>query len=88
MINGQENYQFLNITSEITININNLTIQNCKATDGGAIYNNGTLNITNTNFNNNYVYGDEEDINNGGAISKYVTLYLINTNFNNNKAIG
>ena len=52
-INGNQQYQFLNITSVTTTNINNITITNCTAPSGGAIYNQGHLTITNSTLTHN-----------------------------------
>ena len=57
-INGSNQYRFLDIQTGTTVNINNLTITNCHSDgDGGAIYNNGTLNIYNSNLTQNTATG-------------------------------
>ncbi|WP_169805805.1 right-handed parallel beta-helix repeat-containing protein [Methanobrevibacter curvatus] len=48
---------------------------------GGAIYNEGTLNIANCTFKNNFV------LSNGGAIYNFGNCNIINSNFINNTAL-
>ena len=83
-INGNNQYQFLIIPSETTININNITITNCNATDGGAIYNKGeSLTITNSILINNSA------TNYGGAIyNNNTTMILTNNTFTHNSVTG
>ena len=84
IINGTNTGNIFYIPSGMNIYINNLTILNGKngiSGDGGAIYNQGTLSVTNTTFNNNTV------TNEGGAIYNSATLNLTNITFNNNTAI-
>ena len=78
-INGNKKYQFLDIPSGSTVNIKNLKITNCKAKDGGAIYNKGNLTITQSTLNNNQA----EDY--GGAIYNKGKLIISDSKFNNNK---
>jgi len=81
-INGNNTYQFLNITSG-TITINNIKIINCNSTKGGAIYNNGSnLGIKNSLFNNNTARQ-------GGSIYSYNgNLTITFSYFKNNTASG
>ena len=82
-IDGSDRYHFLNIKSGQRVLINNLTITNCyNSYLGGAIFNEGILSFTNTNFINNTV-----DLH-GGAIQNYNTgiMTITNTNFINNTA--
>ena len=74
------------INSDLTVNLYNLTIQNCLVTEvgdnGGAIYNNGTnLNVNNCKFtNNNVVVGNGGAIyNNGGNLTITSTTFTSNT---------
>jgi len=82
-INGNNTYQFIKIISG-TITINNIQIINCFNENGGAIYNNGTLTITNTTLNNNTA--DYKRYGHGGAIYNKAKLTIINTTLNNNIA--
>ena len=85
-ISGDKQYRFLYIINQM-VNINNITITNCHAQDrGGAIYNNGTLNITDSNFNNNTATGQVDG--RGGAIHNNGTLTITDTNFTQNTATG
>ncbi|RAP54411.1 MAG: hypothetical protein BZ137_02380, partial [Methanosphaera sp. rholeuAM130] len=52
-INGSNQHQFLNIDKGCTVTINNLTITNCYAQEGGAIHNSGTLTIKQSNLTHN-----------------------------------
>ena len=87
IINGQNKTQFLLINPGYTVNIENLKVQNCMIPwevagdyyDGGAICNNGTLNIKNSEFKNNE--GD------GGAICNYGKIIIQKTNITNNIGI-
>jgi hypothetical protein len=77
-INGNGTQQFLTINSEQTVTINNLTITNCNASTGGAIYNDGgTLNINNSNLTQN-------NANLGGAILNRGNLTITNSNLEYN----
>ena len=81
-INGDNQYQFLTINSGQTVIINNLTITNCKAAEGGAIHNiGGTVTITNSNLTeNNGTWG--------GAIHnyQYATMTINNSTLTYNNA--
>ena len=59
--------------------ITNTKLIHNRADYGGAICNEGTLNITDSTFSNNTAYY-------GGAIRNYGSLTLTNTTFNNNTA--
>jgi uncharacterized repeat protein (TIGR01451 family) len=61
-IDGQNIGQIFIINSGVTANIQNLILKNGLGTLGGAIYNNGTLTVRNTVFQNNRA------TQNGGAI--------------------
>ena len=80
-INGNNQYQFLEINSDSTVTIKNIKIINCYSSSGGAIYNNaGTLNITNSTLNNNTAAYGGAIYNNAG------TLNITNSTLNNNTA--
>ena len=76
-IDGNNKYQFLNISSADTVRINNINIINCNATWGGAKYNQGdtTLIISNSTFKNNHADND------GGAIYFEADIYEIKVTF-------
>ncbi|RAP51931.1 MAG: hypothetical protein BZ138_04060 [Methanosphaera sp. rholeuAM270] len=70
IIDGQHSNQFIIINHECNLTLNNLTIQNCVAENGGAIHQRGgNLNINNSQFISNVAFM-------GGAI------YYNNTNEN------
>ena len=83
IIDGQNKTRFIDIGSGFTLNIENLKIQNCQPTEedigdlGGAsfgsIENNGTLNIKNSEFKNNYLCGA---IGNNGILSVEKTKFI------------
>ena len=50
IINGTDTNWIFNIQPGITVTINNLTLTNGTTAEGGAIYNQGTLTVTNTSF--------------------------------------
>jgi uncharacterized repeat protein (TIGR01451 family) len=76
------------INSDLTVNLHNLTIQNCLVTEvgenGGAIYNNGSnLNVNNCKFTNTNVA-----VGNGGAIYNNGGNLTINTStFTSNSVV-
>ena len=69
------------IISGITVSIQNLKLTNGNSTNGGAIYNTGTLNVFNSTFTNNTANSDE-----GGAIYNTGTLNVFNSTFTGNTA--
>ena len=81
-INGNGTHQFLTINGEQTVTINNLTITNCNASMGGAIWNqDGNLTITNSNLTHNNAG------NYGGAIwHQDGNLNITESNLNYNTA--
>ena len=83
-INGNGQYQFLNIPSETTATIKNITITNCTATNGGAISNRGTLTIQDSILNNNNVKQS------GGALfnTNHASMTLTGNTIHNNHANG
>ena len=87
-INGDEQWQFISIPSGTIVNINNITITNCRANDSGAIENHGNLTITKTILFNNTV------TENGGALINYAgnvniteSILINNTAHHNGGAI-
>ena len=78
-IDGDSASFLFDIRADSIVYLYNLTIRNCKNTNGGAILNYGNLSITNCNFENNYATSY------GGAIySSGVDLNIVNSVFNNN----
>jgi autotransporter family porin len=80
IINGTNSNWIFNIQSGVNVAIFNLTFANGKSTsNGGAIYNYGTLTVNDGTFTNNAAT-------NGGAIYNYGTLIVNNSTFTNNAA--
>lgn len=67
-------------TASMPNHINNCTITENKALNGGAIQNYGTLNISNSNLNNNNA------VYNGGVIENYGTITITGSDMHNNDA--
>ncbi len=78
IIDGLNRHQIMSISSGYGMNITNITFINGKLVNGGAIFNNGTLNLNNCNFINN------TNLYHGGAIFNDVNgvLNINNCNFN------
>lgn len=89
IIDGQNKYNFLDISGRYTINMNNLTIRNCYSSSKGAVITknnkyNVTLNLSNVTMYNNKVKGLYGE---GGSLYlKSATLNVKNSNFYNNYA--
>ncbi|WP_304125132.1 hypothetical protein [Methanosphaera cuniculi] len=83
IIDGENQKYFMQISRDFTIKLENITIQRCNKSDGGAIYNNGILNITNSHFNENSAGNGGVIYNNISAVS-HVTI--INSTFTKNTA--
>jgi len=83
-INGNGQYQFLNISHASNSFINNVKIINCTSYIGGAIYStNSNITIKNTNFLDNNATLE------GGAISGYYSnITITQSHLNNNNAKG
>ena len=71
-IDGQNLGTIFIIDNGVTVNLQNLIIENGLGTDGGGIYNNGTLTVTNCTFTGN-------NAQNGGAIYNDATINVANT---------
>ena len=78
-IDAQQQGTIFYINPGVAINLYNLTLTNVHSPDGGAIYNNGTLNITSSTFTGNTAT-------NGGAIYNNGTLNITSSTFENNHA--
>ena len=79
-INGNNKYQFLRITENNNVFINNTVITNCKGEYGGAIYNEGSLLINNSILSNNTATY-------GGNIYNNGELTIIMSKLNNNSNV-
>ena len=80
-VDGGQAYRVFAVGLGISATISNLTVQNGYAQDsGGAIYNQGTLNVTNSTFSGNSASGS------GGAIENVGTLTASYNTFSGNSA--
>ncbi len=81
---GEAKAQIMSISAGAEVSLNNITMQNGYAFNGGAIFNNGILNITNALFDGNASNGG------GGAIytsaNSSSLLSLTDVTFTNNHA--
>ncbi len=89
IIDAEGNDRIFTIETGYTVNIQNLTLQNGNSDVGGAIYNSGTLNITNTILTGN------KTTMMGGAIYNYhwpaedtITANITGCTFNSNTSNG
>ena len=80
-IDGANLYRVLKVDTGVTLNLENLTIQNGKSVQGGGIYNNGTLNVLGVTFKGNTAI-------NGGAIYEVTSSVtdISNSTFSGNSA--
>jgi len=89
-IDGENSKSFITIANGFTVTLNNLTIKNMVAQNGGAIKNYGTLTVNNTIFDSNnaiYSTGNKTTVD-GGAIFSDGTTTVNNSKFTNNHIIG
>lgn len=81
-LSGDSTYRHFIVSNGVTLTLQNITLSGGKVVgDGGSVYNNGTLNVTNTTFFNN----ETDTAHSGGAIVSYGTLNVTNSTFNSNK---
>ena len=80
MVDGPVNNWIFQIQPGYNVTIQNLTITGGSRVSGGAIVNNGTLNVVGSNLTGNHV------INNGGAINNHGTLNVVDSIFTGNAA--
>ena len=98
-IDGQNLGTIFIISNGVTVNLNNLILKNGNGNSGGAIYNNGTLTVTNCEFVDNTATQNGGAIYNDGTLTyNHVTLTsqtitknggtlnVINSEFSNNIA--
>ncbi len=80
-LSGDTTYRHFVVNGGATLTLQNITLSSGYANgDGGSIYNNGTLNVTNTTFYDNHT----ESAYSGGAIVSYGTLNITNSTFASN----
>ncbi|MCD7781126.1 MAG: DUF11 domain-containing protein [Methanosphaera sp.] len=82
IISGENNYSFIQIAANTTVEINNLTVCNTTRNIGSALYNSGNVTLNNVNMIDNHAtlnssYG-------GGAIYNTGLLVINNSTFINN----
>ncbi len=75
-------FRFFQVASGATLTLSDVTLTSGTATNGGAIYNAGTLNLYNAKFSDNSATSS------GGAIYNLGTLTADVSQFNNNTAVG
>ena len=84
IINAQGIGTIFNITSGVTVTLENLMLTNGNSTDfGGALYNQGTLNINNCTFINNNASAGGAIYNEYGSLIESSNIFI-----NNNASIG
>lgn len=83
-IDGNHQRAFI-IMKASSVVITNIKIKNCHSGNGGAIVNNVTLTVTQSEFTNNTAWKEREG---GGAIENHETLTVIKSEFTNNAALG
>ncbi len=85
-ISGNNAVRVFYVNAGVTLNLSNLTVANGNVSsgNGGGIYNNGTLNVTNSTFSSNSAGGYSS----GGGIFNYsgATLTVVNSTFSGNSA--
>jgi hypothetical protein len=79
-VSGDNVSGIFNVYSGVTVAISSLTIENTSVSNGGAIYNNGTLNVTNSTLSDNTASA------NGGGIYNTGALTVTNSTFSGNTA--
>lgn len=79
-INGTNTTQFMNVSSGYTLTLTNITIANCyNDSNGGAIFNSGTLTLNNVTFrDNSATSGGAIYTNNGGTINANNSIFTNN----------
>ena len=98
IISGSNACRVFFVNSNVNLTLVNLTIANGLSTNGygGGIYNEGTVNATNTTFDGNEVLGASSlgwpgttgGSALGGAVANSGVMNLINCSFTNNSAVG
>jgi len=81
IINGTGNHQIFNINPNLNVIIKNLTLVNGSSVEGGAIFNHGTLTVSDCTFAGNDAMGGGAISNSGGSCT------INNCKFTDNRAI-
>ncbi len=81
-IDGVSLYRVMDVNVGMTVNLTALTIANGLSTDGGGIFNSGTLTVTNSTFSGNRATSNGGGIYNGAG----GTVTVINSTFSGNAA--
>ena len=81
-ISGNNTVRVFVVDSAASLALQNLTVANGRASDGGGILNAGTLTITNSTFSDNWA------VNSGGGILNAGTLTITNSTLEGNTANG
>lgn len=85
-LSGNNEIRLFYVDSGVTLSLNNLTIANGYAAgDGGGVYNEGTVTVSNSTFSGNSANGDNSA---GGGIFNAKTLIVSNSIFFENSANG
>ncbi len=83
---GTRKVRVLSVASSGDLTINNLTVANGSANNGGGIYNLGTVEINNSTIQNNSATGSGATNGRGGGIYNEGTLNIYNSTIQNNEA--
>ncbi len=87
-ISGNNAVRVFRVNSGVTLNVNRVTVANGHAgSDGGGIYNSGTLTVSNTSFSGNSANGSWGS---GGGIynAENSALFVSHSTFSENSASG
>jgi len=84
-ISGNNTVRVFEVNLGATLKLQNLTVANGRALNGGGIYNSGTLSITNCTLSGNNAF-DTFSGTGGGAIFSFGTVTVSNSTFSNNSA--
>ncbi|AMK15270.1 DUF11 domain-containing protein [Methanobrevibacter olleyae] len=79
ILDAQDSGRILNVISNVSLTINNLSFYNGNSKEGSSILSNGTVSLNNTSFINNIANSS------GGAICTYEDIVVNNSYFNQNK---
>ncbi len=86
-ISGNNTVRLFTVNPAVNFSVHNLTLANGRSTNGGAIYNSGTLVVSNCIFSGNSVSNSASGL--GGAIYNNMgTVSVINSSFFNNSCRG
>ncbi|MBI3849481.1 MAG: hypothetical protein HY298_04205 [Verrucomicrobia bacterium] len=87
-ISGNNSVRLFTVNPAVNLSVYNLTLVNGRSTNGGAIYNSGTLVVSNSALSGNSVSNSASGL--GGAIynNNLATLIAVNSSFFNNGCRG